>query len=267
MSAQNAYVITPHKKNYLLAFSYMKAPNQAPYIEGLIYPELQEPIENAEVKLQISLKVPLTSSKIFLENDGLYFGFTLKSFWQLYNKELSAPFRETNYQPEIFYTTFLPQKLMDLPVFARVGFEHDSNGRTQYLSRSWNRAYIMLGVLADDWGVSIRPWYRLEENTKVDDGDPLTLPPSKGDDNPDITDYLGHYEVNAVYRVNEIEFSNMLRYNFKEKNGALELDASFPIWNRLRGYVQYFNGYGESLIDYNAKTQRLGVGFLLTGGL
>jgi phospholipase A1 len=265
ISERNPYIITPHKKNYILPFSYMKDPNQAPYKAGNVYPDLEEPIENAEIKLQISLKVPLTYESLILDNDGLYFGFTLKSFWQLYNKDISSPFRETNYQPEIFYTALLPYRVMGLPLVTGVGLEHESNGRTQYLSRSWNRAYVMLAVAEDNWGLSIRPWYRFDEDAKVDDGDPTTPPPSEGDDNPDITDYIGHYEINGAYRLDNVEFTGMFRRNFREGHGAFEVDVSFPLWGRLRGFAQYYNGYGESLIDYNYKMERIGVGILLTG--
>ena len=65
--------------------------------------------------------------------------------------------------------------------------------------------------------------------------------------------------------VGEHEFSFMTRNNLNSDNrGALQLDWSFPMWGRLRGYAQYFNGYGESMIDYNADIQRFGIGILLT---
>lgn len=40
------------------------------------------------------------------------------------------------------------------------------------------------------------------------------------------------------------------------------LDYSYPIYKNLYLYVQYFNGYGESLADYNRSIERVGVGFL-----
>lgn len=44
---------------------------------------------------------------------------------------------------------------------------------------------------------------------------------------------------------------------------AIELDWSFPLAGQIKGFVQYFCGYGETLLDYNELDQRLGVGFLL----
>ncbi len=259
----NPFVITPHRQNYILAYSYMDEPNQEPYQQN-VYPGVADPMKNEEVKLQLSLKVPLTYSKLFTENDAIYFGFTLKSFWQLYNPDLSAPFRETNYRPEIYYEALFPYRPWNGTLLTRFGIEHESNGRSQWLSRSWNRVYAGVGFAQNNWGVYLQPWYRIPEDSKVDDGDPSTPPPPKGDDNPDIEDFLGHYELHGVYSHKDVEFTGITRYNFEEGNGAIKLGMSFPLWGRLKGYVQYYNGYGESLIDYNYQVERIGVGILLT---
>lgn len=256
----NPYVISALRQNYILPYTYTNSVNQKPYQqagEGSL-------VESEEAKLQISLRAPLTYTDLLTANDGIYFGFTLKSFWQLYNAELSAPFRETNYRPEIFYQAPLFFPLGDGAWFGRIGFEHESNGRSQYLSRSWNRAYLTFGYLQDDWALALQPWYRLPEDEKVDDGDPTTPPSAKGDDNPDIEDYMGHFELTGAYRWSDVEFSLLLRRNFDEGHGAHELGVSFPLWGRLRGYFQYFDGYGESLIDYDHRSRRIGVGVLLT---
>ena len=68
---------------------------------------------------------------------------------------------------------------------------------------------------------------------------------------------MGHGDVLAVYRKGRNAYSLLLRNNFRtsDNRGALKLNWSFPLYGRLKGYVQYFNGYGESLIDYNHKQQ------------
>jgi len=256
----NPYIILPLRQNYILPYTYNNKPNQSPYqISGE-----NDLMENEEAKLQLSIKVPLTFTDLLTANDGLYFGFTLKSFWQVYNDDISAPFRETNYRPEFFYQTHLPVTIGEGAWYGRLGFEHESNGRTQLLSRSWNRVNMAAGYLQDDWSVMLQPWYRLPEDKKHDDGDPETPPEANGDDNPDIEDYMGHYELSGAYRLHRVEFTSLLRRNFDTGKGAVEIGVSFPLWGRLRGYAQYFDGYGESMIDYNHSNQRIGIGALLT---
>lgn len=255
----NRFIITAHRQNYILPFSYMDNPNQEAYENVNFYPGIENPVENEEVKLQLSLKVPLTYSSVFVPNDTIYFGFTLKSFWQFYATDISSPFRETNYRPEIFYEAPIQASLWGGTLLTRVGIEHESNGRGGELSRSWNRVFAGLGFAKNHWGVYVQPWYRLPEDAKAFDGDP------EGDDNPDINKYMGYYEVHGVYREGEdYEFTGGFRYNWATGYGAVETGLSFPLWGRLRGFAQYFHGYGESLIDYDHKVHRFGLGVILT---
>ena len=130
-SSFDPYVITPHKMTYLLPFSVSDNMNREVY-EGI--GQWGEEVQSLEAKFQFSLKVPLTQEAIFTEGDSLDFAFTLQSWWQLYNQELSRPFRETNYQPELFYTAPLDWQPLGGQTNMVVGFEHQSNGRTQMLS-------------------------------------------------------------------------------------------------------------------------------------
>lgn len=255
----NPYVITPLRQNYILPYTYNAFPEHASL--GIAD---DEPLDKEEAKLQISLMVPVIHTDLLMPNDGIYFGFTLKSFWQVYNKDISAPFRETNYRPELFYQMPLPIASSRGVWLGRLGIEHESNGRTQYRSRSWNRIYTTVGYLRPNWGIVFQPWYRIPEDKKKDDGNPDTPPPASGDDNPDIEDYMGNYELTGVYRWQNLEFTGLFRRNFDEGHGAQEIGVSFPMWGRMRGFAQYFEGYGESLIDYDHKTRRIGIGVLLT---
>ncbi|NOU51138.1 phospholipase A [Pseudoalteromonas sp. JBTF-M23] len=257
----NRNVITPHHRNYILPVSYITNPNSRPF-SGLkaLDDDQGEPLDNVEVKYQISLKVPVYTG--FSDKDqAIYMGFTLQSFWQFYNKDISSPFRETNYEPELFWINFLDDDNVlwgDEMAFI-LGISHQSNGRSQPNSRSWNRIYANFIWENNGFVFSFKPWYRLPENKKED------VLAAKGDDNPDIYKYMGYFELSGVYRYEEHEFGFMTRNNLNSDNkGAIQLDWSFPIWGRLRGYAQYFNGYGESMIDYNAHIQRFGVGLLIT---
>ena len=98
-------------------------------------------------------------------------------------------------------------------------------------------------------------WYRIPESDEEDD-------------NPDITDYLGHGSISALYRWRDHSFSGWLRGNVGTGKGAVQLGwMSPPILGPLRGYVQFFSGYGESLIDYNWKQTTVGAGIALSDGM
>lgn len=254
-TAFDPHVITPHKMNYILPISVTDNINKDAYSTSS---DWTNSLDDSEAKFQVSLKVPLNTDSILTKNDGLFFGFTLQSWWQIYSNGISKPFRETNYQPEVFYITPLDWHPNDGNTGVVVGFEHQSNGRSQWLSRSWNRVYLNFLYEKDNFALSFRPWYRLPENSKEIEGE------SDGDDNPDIDDYMGHFELGMVYKWDDYELSLLGRENFRKHHGSLELGFTFPLWGKLRGYLQYSNGYGESLIDYNHSQQRVGIGLALT---
>lgn len=254
----NRSVLLPHGRNYMMPITYAGRPNNAPFEH--IVGDGGESLDHTEAQFQVSLKVPLASG-LMSPDDAVYFGFTAKSFWQVYNKRISAPFRETNYQPEVFWITPVPWQILGGDATALIlGFVHESNGQSVPLSRSWNRLYANLIWERNRFVFSFKPWWRLPEDEKDDPQQ------SDGDDNPDIEKYLGNFEFGAAYRRQDHEFSLMLRNNLRREHnrGALQLEWTFPLSGRLRGYAQFFNGYGESLIDYNAHIERVGVGILLT---
>lgn len=248
------YVITPHRMNYMLPAYTTNAINKQPYENIAGY---QENLAEIEAKYQLSFKVPLLQDDLFIDGDALYFGFTVQAWWQIYADNISKPFRETNYQPEMFYMAPLNWHPFGGNTGFILGAEHQSNGRTQGLSRSWNRIYGQFLFEKDNFALSFRPWSRVSEKAKESPLDP------KGDDNPDIADFMGHFELGMLYQWNEMELMFQGRRNFSTHNGAVELGLTFPLWGKLKGYATAFNGYGESLIDYNHKQTRFGIGIAL----
>lgn len=255
----NPYVITPHKKNYIIPVTFTDNINREVY-QGT-KKDWSTEIESAEAKYQLSIKVPLSYGDMFTEGDEIFFGMTLQSWWQIYSSGISKPFRETNYQPEFFYLAPLSWKPFGANTGYAIGIEHQSNGRSTEISRSWNRAYVNFLFEKGDFAFSIKPYYRFDEDKKEYEGDP------DGDDNPDIMDYMGYFDAAMVYKYDELEFTMLIRRNFATSKGAAELGFTFPLWGRLRGYAQYYTGYGESLIDYNHKQNRIGIGLALTDSL
>lgn len=253
------FSLLPHKRNYVLPLTHISELNQEPYDIDLGDTSQPGTLQHSEVKFQVSLKFPI-ASELFLPQDQLALGFTTLSLWQAYNSDLSAPFRETNYEPEIFYSAPLNWQPLnvDSTLFS-VGFAHQSNGRGGLLSRSWNRINADFVWEKDNFVFGFRSWWRLSEDERIDHS--LAF----GDDNPDLEEYLGRFEFNALYRTKSHELGVLLRQSFESGDrNYLQLDWTFPLWGNIRGYAQYVNGYGESLIDYNARIERFGVGILLS---
>lgn len=257
---KNRFAILPHKPNYILPVTFNHSPNE----EGFDLAGDERDIDNVEIKFQVSFKTPFWEAP-FGKNSSLFFAYTGQSYWQAYNSEVSSPFRETNHQPEIFAAWSTDWKIGEWQIPAvSVGVEHQSNGRSGLSSRSWNRLYTEWAFEKDRWVLAFKPWWRIPEEQKQDPLDP------EGDDNPDIDDYMGYFEFQTRYQWVDHNFGVMLRNNLRSDNkGAMQFDWTFPLdeKGKLRGYIQYFNGYGESLIDYNRRTNRLGVGFVLTDWL
>jgi phospholipase A1/A2 len=254
----NRSVLLAHRRNYLLPITYAKHPNNEPY-QGEVG-GADDRLDHAEAQFQISLKLPIAEG-ILNEHDAIYGGFTLRAFWQVYNTDISAPFRESNYEPELFWISPLPWNVFggDATLLS-LGLSHQSNGRSQLTSRSWNRVYAGLIWERSRYVYYLKVWWRIPEDEK---DDPLD---ADGDDNPDIEDYMGNFEFTAAYRKFDHEVSVMLRNNLDtdENRGAIQLNWTFPLEGRYRGYLQFFNGYGESLIDYDAPIERIGIGIILT---
>lgn len=252
---QGAFLFRPHRPNYFLPIKYSNSPNNTPFQESFTQPDLG--LDPVEAELQLSFKIKGMEGVFGHDNADLWFGYTITSFWQAYNDTISSPFRETNYEPEMILAYRTNYEIAGFRSrFINLGMLHQSNGRSEELSRSWNRVYAQFGFERDNLALLIRPWYRIPEG-------------AEDDDNPDIEDYLGHGDLQVVYRKGRNAYSLLLRNNFKstDNHGAVKLNWSFPLYGRLKGYVQYFNGYGESLIDYNHSQQSFGLGVSLTEGM
>ncbi|WP_257287491.1 phospholipase A [Endozoicomonas sp. SESOKO2] len=254
----NRFVITPHRPNYVLPVSWNSHVNKEPY------KAIGEELTSTEIKFQLSLKAPVWEG-LWNGYGNVYVAYTNTSWWQAYNNN-SAPFRETNHEPEVFAVLPVDRSVLGMDLWAVVaGLSHQSNGRSGGLSRSWNRVYLNFLLEKGNFYVSFKPWYRIPEPEK----DPNNPNDTEGDDNPDIEKYMGHGELHFGYKLDEYQISMMLRNNLRssDNKGAVQLGWSFPLSDRFRGYVQYFNGYGESLIDYNASVNRLSIGVMLTDWL
>jgi len=215
---------------------------------------------DAATKFQLSLKLqfftedaPLAQHAQFLHD--LYFGYTQTSLWNL--GEQSSPFYDTDYQPRLFY--FSPDIWDASGRNVRLGVEsglgHDSNGKSGTDSRSVSVAYVKpiltLGE-PSSWHWTIAPKLIAYLNKS---------------DNPDIDDYRGYVELQVTY--GKVDSWQIQVWGRKGPAGfGTEVDITYPVpgltLGNLNGYflVQYVDGYGESLLDYNQRTKsqlRLGL--------
>jgi phospholipase A1 len=193
----------------------------------------------------------------------LWFGYSQQSLWQLFNADLSRPFRSTDHEPEITYIYPLDWAL---PAgwrwrYAGWSLNHQSNGQSLPLSRSWNRNILMAGFeQGDRWHVFARLWHRMPE--AADD-----------DDNPDISDLVGRAELAGYWLVNpKNRLGLTLRHSLRaQANGSFKLewlrsidDGSITaVKSGLRVHAQLFSGYGDSLLDYNRRRTVLSLGLSL----
>jgi phospholipase A1 len=248
----NPFLLLPHQPNFILPFSYSVSPNSDAL--GLAPDDL----DRMEIMFQVSLKTKMAQN--FAKTGGdLYAAYTNRSWWQAFNSERSSPFRETNHEPELFLlfdTDFDTLGMRTSTII--LGVSHQSNGQGGELSRSWNRIYLNLFMEKGDLVISLKPWYRIPEEKKKYVGDP------SGDDNPDIGKYMGHGELGFLFSHGRHTLTLLIRNNFREDNkGAVGIGWSYPLSSKIKGYLRVFDGFGESLIDYDHRTTRIGLGFLL----
>ena len=193
-----------------------------------------------ELHFEFSFERPITYDALGL-GEKISFAYAQNSWWQI--TQDSAPFRESNYRPELYVSAPVP--------FAdelKIGAMHESNGKGGEESRSWNRLYAQSTWSADGFSITPRVWYAFWLDRT----------------NEDIADYMGYGDLRASYTFGKQRLSALWRNNLHfdgSNRGAIELNYSFPIFNSgFYGYLRYFNGYGESLADYKRSVNKIGIG-------
>jgi phospholipase A1/A2 len=247
------FTLMLHRPNYLLPITTQQRVNDTAF---------SKPNKSSEALFQVSFKFPL-SPPLFDGRVAPFFAYTGKSWWQLYDADRSRPFREYNHEPEIFLAApgFKGEIFGWKHQLTTIGFNHQSNGRSVPESRSWNRltAEVFFDKSTSNWA-SLKLWYRIPEREKKSSTD------QGGDDNPDISRYLGYAELRLGDVTANNNFTLTLRRSLDSKGkGSGQFDWSRPtgFTPTMRWYAQYFDGYGESLIDYNQRIRRFGLGVMI----
>ncbi|GAB1383645.1 MAG TPA: phospholipase A [Ottowia sp.] len=217
-----------------------------------------------EMRLALSVRTKLASG-LFTPADGtlrdsLWAAYTQQSYWQVFNGGLSRPFRNTDHMPELIYVYPTTLKLPGgwLWRYSGLGLAHQSNGQSDPLSRSWNRAYLMAGFEhGNRLNLQLRLWKRLPEDRAKDN-------------NPDLVRHLGRGDVTLGWNV---DAKNTLRATYTgsfRRHGSTRLEWTRSLgdgWGNsfsgLRLYTALFHGHGDSLLDYNFRRTVFSIGLSL----
>lgn len=238
--SQSFYNFKAHNANYLLPISYR--------YKGDYENTNGHEAKKIETEFQFSVKFDFATD-IFRLDEIYSLAYTQKSFWQCYSD--SAYFRESNYNPELF-VTFPTSEFSDgrLIKAVRIGIAHESNGRGSDDERSWNYVSGSLLMQYKMLFAELKLWSRL---------------PDKNDYNPNLIDYMGHGYIKFMLPYKKHFVDLKLRQSFDNK-GAAETNYSYPAFGRddLFLYVKLFNGYGESLIDYDNHVKKIAIGFSIS---
>lgn len=263
--ANGKFGLRAYYPNYAVVSYTDKVPTGDPAFHD---PSVDPHYINTETKFQISLRADYVTN---------WFGFTQMwtgaytqtSYWQLFIE--SAPFRETNYKPELFVTIPFYHKLDAIGMKAiAFGYMHASNGQPdnpdvnasrEYVdgpyedsrSRSWNRLYLRSYFQWKNFFAELTLWYRMKEDY-IDD------------DNPNITDFYGHGSLEVGYIHQKLLTRLTVRPAFDSGHisGEIEMSYPLPLSDNVFFYLQGFSGYGQSLIDYDHHLNQVGLGLSIS---
>lgn len=235
------YFFQPYKKNYITFGSLKNQDGSVPF-SG----------ESLDIKFELGMQFTLFPEiDSFTALSPLKVGYSQRSWWDI--AESSAPFKEHNYNPEIFwdFTEALarPSNRTRLHLFDVAGYEHQSNGLDGLGSRSWDRLYVQREFrLSEMLGWSVKAWRVV----------------NLGDYNLDIEDYLGNVELTTHF-----EFNNWVGVDVRMLKGhetkkiSYQADVILPMsrWVNSRFILSYYEGFGEALVNYNKKSRSVRAGF------
>lgn len=233
--------VQAYKNNYISAGKMRNDDGQDPFSGKTL-----------DIKFELGMKFGLFPDIEGLEPlSPLKFGYSQRSWWDI--SEDSAPFKEHNYNPEIFwdFTEGLarPSSKPRLHIFDLVGIEHQSNGLDGLNSRSWDRVYATRTFrISEAWAWTFKYWQAM----------------NLGDFNEDIEDYLGTAEITTHFDLNNwarLDLKTLLGRKSDKLSYQLDLIVPMSRWINSRFFLSYYNGYGEALISYNKKTSSLRAGF------
>lgn len=204
---------------------------------------------NTDIKFQISIQQRLTRSTLPF-GTYLYLFYSQKCWWNVL--ENSMPMVDLNFNPGIGLAK---------PLFVKTRYvgkvtlmaEHESNGRDGLASRSWNKISLAASIMIDP---------QVTVHGKV------WIPIVDGQNNRDILDYSGIYQVGTEFTSRNRRFTASVvlvkRRGWKLNYNTI-IELGYRIFRRDNQFLflQFYNGYGECMLDYNQFRSRVRVGIVI----
>lgn len=209
--------------------------------------------ENTNIKFQISVAQKLTKNTLPW-GTYLYLFYTQKVFWNVL--ENSMPMTDLNFNPGV--GLIKPLFVKDRYI-GKLGFviEHESNGKDSIWSRSWNK-------------ITFSGNFLLTPDLYV--GGSIWIPIVDGKENKDILNFKGLWDITTGIRTRNRKFTFDLILT-RRAGKFFNYNTTFEItWNPWKStnqsfFLQYYNGYGEDMLDYKQFKSQLRVGFVIKPGL
>jgi phospholipase A1 len=167
----------------------------------------------------------------------------------------SAPFRATNYNPEAVFVWDDPSgivgtikyKVLRLRELRFSLYDHNSSGVDSASSRRWERMYVQPEI---ELGRMITTRVKIWWETPYKDG--------LSSKNENIEDYLGKGMLTLNVEPHQRFNTEVNLTRGSEFGTNYGIDVSWrPFELDFFLYLQYYDGYGEELIDYNIETKSL----------
>lgn len=203
---------------------------------------------NSDVKFQISLGIRLTKNTLPL-GTYIFLMYTQKAFWNVF--ENSLPMHDINFNPGIGIARpfFIGNRYVGKLTLL---LEHESNGKDGSASRSWNKVSISGSALINEW---------LMVHSK------FWIPIVDGMNNRDILKYSGIWQTGFVAYTPSKRLSlgvTLVKRSGWNLNFNTIVDFIWRVSDKtnLNLLLQYYNGFGENMIDYNQFHSRLRVGIV-----
>lgn len=203
--------------------------------------------DNSDAKFQVSIRQILTNSVLPFRT-YLFLTYTQLAFWDVFKE--SFPFRDLNFNPTIGVGRYLVRNNRYVGGIM-LQFEHESNGKDGENSRSWNKVSFSTNlIISRSWGVQAKMW----------------IPIVDGENNRDIVKYKGWAFLASNYRYRNFYFGAVLT-----KRGGVNFNHNFMLTMAYKPlktsnqhfFIEYYNGYGENLLEYREHRHRLRAGFII----